>query len=179
MVPRPARGSKRHKKTINGFIDRPWTLRARSSRQFRKYLDSHAYVTPHFSWAEMGSNRGDPVPLALRSNAIRHGWNLERFRHALGDVAISIDGPYRTVEYNREIGGAPESRHTYADASDHFLAQVNEWVAVSKKLTSRNDVINIANRVFARGGVGNETSGTLHVDSRGYKARFITWTAAS
>ena len=36
----------------------------------------------------------------------------------------------------------------------------------------------IADRIFAGGGVGNETSGTLHLDARGWKARFVTWVAA-
>jgi hypothetical protein len=34
-------------------------------------------------------------------------------------------------------------------------------------------------KLFAGGGVGNETSGILHVDARGWKARFITSVAAS
>ena len=71
----------------------------------------------------------------------------------------------------------PHSRHIHADGADFFLAQVTAWVQKSPKLTSRDDVLKIANAVFADGGLGNENSGTLHVDARGIKARFVTWTA--
>lgn len=175
--PRATQGQ--HKDRINRLLTRPWTRTARRSGVLRKHLDNHGYCTPNFSWGEMGSKRGDIVPRRLRRNAIRHGWNLERFRHQLGDVGMAIDGPYRTVAYNREIGGAENSRHTFADASDFFAGQVDRWVRQSPRLRSKADVLRVANRVFARGGVGNETSGTLHVDSRGWRARFVTWTAAT
>jgi uncharacterized protein YcbK (DUF882 family) len=88
---------------------------------------------------------------------------------------MRIDGPYRTRRRNDQVGGARASRHVQADAADFFIAQVNRWVATSSKLRSRADVIKIAERVFSNGGVGNETSGTLHVDARGWRARFVTW----
>lgn len=157
----------------------PWTHRARTSRSFRKWLDAHGYITPHFTWADMADTRGVPVPSSLRANAIRHCWNLERLRHALGDIPIVIDGPYRTTQHNREIGGASQSRHTFADASDHFVGQVDRWVRQSPNARTRGDVVRIADKVFASGGVGNETSGTLHLDSRGWRARFVTWMAAT
>lgn len=75
------------------------------------------------------------------------------------------------------MGGAPASRHTHGDAADFFAAQVDRWIAQGTA-RDRAAVIAIANRIFASGGVGNETSGTLHVDARGWKARFITWVAA-
>lgn len=171
--------NKRLRRHINSRLAKPWTHKARSSKHVRRHLDKHGYATPHFSWDELASNNGERIPAALRRNAIRHAWNLERFRHALGDVPMSIDGPYRSPAYNRQIGGASDSRHTHADASDFFIEQIGRWIAQSKKLHSKGDVVRIANRIWAKGGVGNETSGTLHVDSRGYRARFVTWTAAS
>lgn len=174
----PRAKSGRHKDRINKLLARPWTHTARASRVLRRHLDAHGYITPHFRWSDMADTRGPAVPKHLRGNAIRHCWNLERLRHRLGGVPIVIDGPYRTYQHNREIGGAYNSRHTYADASDHFLAQVERWTRQSLKVRSRGDVVNMASRVFAKGGVGNETSGTLHLDSRGYRARFVTWTAA-
>jgi hypothetical protein len=176
--PRSNSKNDRLRKHINSRLAKPWTLKARTSQHVRAHLDKHGYATPHFSWDELASNNGERVPARLRSNAIRHAWNLERFRHALGDVSISIDGPYRSPSYNRQVGGAQNSRHTFADASDFFAAQVDRWVRQSAKLKSKADVLRIANRIWSKGGVGNETSGTLHVDSRGYRARFVTWTAA-
>ena len=96
----------------------------------------------------------------------------------LGDVAVSIDGPYRTPARNRAVGGAARSRHIEADASDHYLQQVDRWIRQSPKLRSRADVVRIAEQTFVA--VGNETSGTLHVDSRPGKVgsvRFVTWAA--
>jgi hypothetical protein len=89
---------------------------------------------------------------------------------------MTIDGPYRTEARNRQVGGAPLSRHVHADASDHFVGQVDRWVRQSPKIDSRDDVIRIAERTFVT--VGNETSGTLHVDSRPGRigsVRFVTW----
>lgn len=177
-MPCPKATSGRYKDRINYLLARPWTLEARSSRVLRAHLDKHGYITPHFSWREMADTGGVPVPSYLRGNAIRHCWNLERFRHKLGGVGIRIDGPYRTVPHNRTIGGSSQSRHTFADASDHFRDQVDRWVRESPKVSSRAGVLAIADKVFSSGGVGNETSGTLHFDSRGYRARFVTWTAA-
>jgi hypothetical protein len=157
----------------------PWKGRARVSRTLRKHLDTTGHVTPHFAWSEFASHDAQrtPVPAALRANTIRLCWLLEKMRHELGDVAMSIDSGYRTPAYNVQVGGASDSRHTHADAADFFVDQVDRWIAQGTA-RNRSDVLAIANRIFASGGVGNETSGTLHVDARGWKARFITWAAA-
>lgn len=177
--PRARTGSEKFNKHINSRLHRPWTAEARTSKRLRRWLDKHGYATPNFSWSELHSNNGEKIPAALRRKAIGHAWNLERFRHALGNVSMSVDGPYRSVAYNRQIGGAEGSYHTKAVASDFFSDQIDRWIAQSPKLENRQDVLDAAYRIWAKGGVGNETSGTLHVDSRGYKARFVTWTSAS
>lgn len=168
------------RRIIRPLFLRPWTPAARLNPALRDWLDGHGYITPHFSWASYRAHdsAGTWVPRHLMANAIRLHWDLEAFRHALGDVVMEVDGPYRTVAHNREVGGAEGSRHTTADAADFFLAQVDLWVKESPKLKSRMDVVAVADRIFSSGGVGNETSGTLHVDSRGYRSRFTTWTAA-
>jgi hypothetical protein len=157
----------------------PWKARAGASRAVRKHLNAQDRITPHFTWAEFASQDAHrtPVPANLRPNTIRLCWLLEKLRHQLGDVPISIDSGYRTPEHNKEVGGAPDSRHTHGDAADFFAAQVDSWIAHGTA-KDRAAVLAIANRIFASGGVGNETSGTLHVDARGWKARFITWVAA-
>lgn len=166
-------------KRVQKLHGKPWKARARASRAVRKHLDAQDQVTPHFTWAEFACQDAQrtAVPPNLRANTIRLCWLLEKLRHQLGDVAITIDSGYRTPQRNREVGGAPDSRHTHGDAADFFAAQVDRWIAqgIAK---DRAAVIAIANRIFASGGVGNETSGTLHVDARGWKARFITWVAA-
>lgn len=163
---------------LRSYIRRPWLAAATRSPAARRWLDDHDYVTPHFSWSEMACTDGTAVPRSLRRNAIRHAWRLELFRHRLGDVSIDIDGPYRTPSRNRAVGGASASRHVQADATDHFIGQVDRWVRQSPKVASRAGVVALAGRTFVT--VGNETSGTLHLDSRPGRVgsvRFVTWAA--
>ncbi len=166
-------------KRVQKLHGKPWTMQARASRKVRKHLDTQDHVTPHFTWAEFACQDAQKtaVPPDLRANTIRLCWLLEKMRHQLGDVPMSIDSGYRTPERNREVGGAADSRHTHGDAADFFAAQVDGWITQGTA-PSRAAVVAIASRIFASGGVGNETSGTLHVDARGWKARFVTWVAA-
>jgi len=158
----------------------PWKARARTSRAVRKHLDTQNRITPHFTWPEFACQDAarTPVPANLRANTIRLCWLLEKLRHQLGDVPLSVDSGYRTPQHNKEVRGAPDSRHTHGDAADFFADQVDRWIAQGTA-KDRAAVLATANRIFASGGLGNETSGTLHVDARGWKARFITWTAAT
>lgn len=159
---------------LRSYVRKPWTLAARRSPGLRKWCEDHGYITPNFSWKEMAGSDGTPVPKNLRKNAIRHCRRLEVFRHRIGDVSISIDGPYRTPARNRAVGGASQSRHMSADATDHYLAQVNRWIRQSPKLKNREDVVRLAKKTFVA--VGNETSGTLHVDSRPGKIGSVIFT---
>ena len=170
----PLPSKKRHP-VLRFLLTHPNWRRARRSPATRKWLDQHGYITPHFSWKSYACTDGTPVPRRLRGNAIRLHWQLERMRAAMGGVPMTVDGPYRTPERNRGVHGAIDSRHVHADAADFYKEQVDRWVRESKRMRSRNDVLNLADRIFANGGLGNETSGTLHVDARGWKARFVTW----
>jgi uncharacterized protein YcbK (DUF882 family) len=123
----------------------------------------------------------------VRGNARRHCFNLERLRHDLAELAgqpvsITIDGPYRTVSHNRRIGGAGDSRHTHGDASDHFESQVDRWAEAIRRdgeslEHARARVLALCRSIFV--GVGNEGSGTFHLDSRpGPRAWFVSWRPA-
>lgn len=170
-VPLPSR---RHP-ILRARLRHPWWPATRHGPVIRRWLDNHGYITPHFTWASYACTNGTPVPQRLRRNAIRLHWKLERMRHLMGDIPMKVDGPYRTGAHNRSVGGALNSRHTFADAADFFAQQIDRWVRQSPRLRNRTDVVALAERVFFDGGVGNETSGTLHVDARGFRARFITW----
>lgn len=182
-----AKGRSARARRINFLLKRPSWQATRRSRAVRDHLDVHGYVTPHIKWSEMDDTGGSGIPRHLRSNAIRHAWNLERFSAALGRadkrkpkrgrVPIVIDGPYRTEAHNRAIHGAIHSRHVQADASDHFRTQVQKWSHETG--LSEHQIIQIALRYFTA--VGNETSGTLHFDSRPGKpgsVQFTTWVGA-
>ena len=142
----------------------PWKPWARNSPSFRKWLDAHGYITPNFRWSEAKCKDGTAVPQSLKRNAIRHAWNLERFRHRLGDRSLSIMSWYRHPDYNRRIGGASQSRHMQADATDYGRESVN---AIGRARFFRE-----ANVVFKNGGVGDYPAGSAHTDSRGWRARW-------
>jgi hypothetical protein len=169
-VPLPPKSQPR----LREYVLEPWTPRAQRSPALRRWCDRHGYITPHFTWASYACTDGTPVPWRYRGNARRLHLKLEILRHEIGDQPVSVDGPFRTRAKNAAVGGAQLSQHLYAAAADFFVEQVDRWVAGSKALKSRADVVRIANRHFK--GVGNETSGTLHVDVRkGPIARFVSW----
>jgi hypothetical protein len=165
-----------NKPLLRSLIKRPWSPATRVSPGARKWCDSHGYITPHFTWVSYACSDGTKVPQNLHANAIKLHWRLEHMRHKIGDLPMSVDGPYRTRARNKAVGGAANSRHIHADAADFFVAQITNWVTHSPALNSRDDVLTLAEQAFSNGGVGNENSGTLHVDARGFKVRFITWT---
>jgi peptidase M15-like protein len=167
-------------KRVEKLYKKPWGLRAMWSPALRRFLDGQGRVTPNFAWSEFACHDAarTPVPAELRRNTIRLCWLLERMRHRLGDVEMTIDSGFRTKEHNTAVHGASGSRHMSGDAADFFVAQVDGWIEQGPA-RNRADVLAIADRIFSKGGLGNETSGTLHVDARGWRARFVTWTAAT
>lgn len=169
----PAEDVRKLPRAIRGVIHHPWArwrrlkLTKRQRRRLRRFLDNHGHITPHFTWAEARSKDGAKVPAELRPNAIRHGWNLETFRHRLGDVALAFLSWYRSPAHNRAVGGASQSRHMQADATDLTPGTIAR--------VGRAKIMSVANAVFAKGGVGDYPSGAVHVDSRGYKARWTSF----
>lgn len=85
---------------------------------------------------------------------------LERLRHELGDRPVTITSGYRTPAHNKLVGGASNSQHLYGRASD-----------IKVKGVSPSKVYEVADRIFAKGGVGKYPT-FVHVDTRGYRARF-------
>lgn len=145
----------------------PWSLRARRSKAFRDFCWKNGYLSPHFSREDGACHDGTPIPASLRRNAQRHAFNMERFRHALGDKPIPILSWYRTESYNRRIGGATHSQHIQADASDVDKSVVER--------IGRSRFFQVANVIFRNGGVGDYPSGSAHTDSRGYRARWTSF----
>lgn len=97
---------------------------------------------------------------------------------------------YRTPYYNKRIGNVPNSRHTYGDAMDFFIDLDNDGRMDDLNRDGQHnradvDILYEIVKVFKRlpknadlaGGVGRyyKTSnhgGFIHVDTRGYKARW-------
>lgn len=146
----------------------PWTRRAKYGPRFRRWLNTNGYLSPHFKVRESVSADGAWPKGAVKTRARNHAFDLERFRHELGDQPVQIISWYRSPAHNRAVHGAADSRHLYGDATDHS----KEWV----DRVGRARVMNAANRVFAKGGVGVYPGGSIHLDSRGWKARWSDWT---
>lgn len=148
---------------------KPWTPKARRSQSFRRFLWEHGFASPHFARDETRSHdpARSPVPEKLVSNAQRQAFNLEVLRHELGDKPLAILSWYRTPAWNKAVGGASESRHMQADASDFEVALVDSFGS------GRFD--SVADRVYKNGGFGTYPSGSRHVDSRGSRARWSTF----
>lgn len=148
---------------------RPWGLRARHSRKFHTWLGRHGYLSPHFRKEEAACKDGTFVPYSLIHNARKHAFNLERLRHALNDNPVRIISWYRTPSYNYAVGGASQSKHVEALATDHPV----EWVKKHPNFEK------YAEKYFANGGIGAYPGGNRHLDSRGYRARWSAFTPAN
>ena len=147
----------------------PWAADARNSRSFKKLLMEHGYLSPNFTLDEARCH--DPartaVPGNLKANAQRQAFNLEILRHKLGDKPIAILSWYRTPAHNRAVGGASQSRHMQADATDFDVQLVDSFG------TGKFD--RAADTVYARNGFGQYPGGSRHTDSRGSKARWSSF----
>lgn len=142
----------------------PWTEGARKSLGFRRWLKRNGYLTPHFRTADSRCHDGTPVPLRMSYACRQHAFRLEKFRHAVGDKPLPVLSWYRTPAYNRKIGGARNSMHMRAIATDFTKATVDS--------VGRARWFQVADVVFSNGGVGDYPAGSAHLDSRGYRARW-------
>src|SRR3954470_19873679 len=70
-------------------------------------------LSPHFSRSEFDCRDGTkahPDPELIR--------RLEALRHLCGDRPLRIVSGFRTVTYNRKVGGASNSQHLWNRAAD-------------------------------------------------------------
>ena len=105
--------------------------------------------------------------------ALRSQVNLARGRHKLKPTGISVLSWARSYEHNLAVGGAGNSQHLYFDACDISLQEIQRLCPWNG---GHNDFDKIANNIFHSGGFGTYPGGNRHVDSRGYRARWSTWT---
>lgn len=147
--------------------DNPWTKKAKYGPLFRRWLARHGYLTPNFTMAEARCKDGTDIPRSKRFRARNHAFALERLRHDLGGHPIQITSWYRTKRWNNVIGGARKSQHINAVATDHPSKSVDK--------IGRDKFIKTANRIFKNGGVGIYPGGAVHLDSRGFRARWNSW----
>jgi zinc D-Ala-D-Ala carboxypeptidase len=148
----------------------PWTvdLDPDRARPFKQKLWDHGYLSPNYTRDECKSKDGRAIPAALRRKAQRQAFHLERVRHECGDKPLPVLSFYRSPQHNAAVGGASQSQHVRARASD-----IEE--AVRQRLGPRR-FDKACHRVFENGGIGTQSTATgpvRHVDSRPGAARWV------
>src|SRR3712207_766655 len=122
-------------------------------------------LSPHFVLAEFHCHDGTPVPAAALP-ALRRLVKevLEPMRGKFGQC--KVNSGYRTVAYNRRIGGASASQHLYDQSPADVAADLTfasgtpqEWASEAERLLKGG------------GGIGTYASFT-HVDNRRGPARW-------
>ncbi len=120
--------------------------------------DTH--ITPHFEWREAACNDGTPVPIELRGNDYMLARMLERIRETFGGALIPLSW-YRTVTWNKAMGGVPNSQHLFGKAADVRPASLADL----SSLTLCVDMMIRRGELDDLGGYGRYPS-FLHLDVR-------------
>lgn len=115
----------------------------------------------NFTWGEATKN-GQRIPVSseITQNIITVADYMEGIRDRLGKRPIGITSWYRDPVTNRAVGGATRSEHLRGNAVDFYV--VGE------------DVVTTFNKLkgFVKGGGYAIGNGFLHVDLRGWDARW-------
>ena len=74
-------------------------------------------LTKNFNLSEFACHDGTPVPSELIPNVQELANNIQVLRDFLG-TSLHVNSGYRTPTYNKKIGGASQSQHLLAKASD-------------------------------------------------------------
>ena len=114
-------------------------------------------LTAHFSAYEFRCRDGSEHPIDCRLLAM-----LEAIRCHFGPTAITSG--YRSVNYNRAVGGAEDSQHLYGRAADiqvvgHTPREVFDWASALFPISGLG--------LYERG-----SGGWVHVDCRPTRARW-------
>lgn len=156
--------------------------------------DKDILLTPHFRLRQFlcKQTSGYPKFLILKENLLmlledllkhvrQKGYNIETFGFISG---------YRTPFYNKKIGNVQYSRHIYGDAADIFVdtskdgrmddLNQDDKVNISDARILYNIAVNLKKTHPSndyKGGIGlykptAHHSGFIHIDTRGYQARW-------
>ena len=121
-------------------------------------------LTENFSLHEFDCNDGTPVPESLLGNVEALAGQLQILRDYLKEP-VWINSAYRHANYNKRVGGAPDSMHVRAMAADiTVMSKTPKQVkAVIERL--------IKAKKLKFGGIGLYP-GFVHVDIREAYARW-------
>jgi len=145
----------------------PYGQKARSNQGFKDLLWKRGYASPNFTEAETRCKDGTRVPESLRSGCQEQAFQLEQVRHKLGDVSMPALSWYRHRAYNAAIGGATNSKHIDAIATDFDVATVNRFGQTTFDAAFE--------KFYANDGYGSYPAGSRHADVRGERARWTSF----
>jgi uncharacterized protein YcbK (DUF882 family) len=123
-----------------------------------------AKLTENFSLSEFKCKDGSEVPNEYLNNVIELAKNLQVLRDEI-KKPITINSAYRSPKYNAKVGGAKNSQHLVAKASDLRVSGITpkELANVIERLIKEGKM--------KQGGIGIYKTFT-HYDIRGTKARW-------
>lgn len=121
-------------------------------------------LTKNFNISEFNCRDGRVIPEALLPNVRKLAENLQVLRDEIGEP-IHINSCYRPEDYNKKVGGKPNSQHLTASAADITCKSKTpkQLAAVVEKL--------IKEKKLWFGGIGIYP-GFIHVDIRKNTARW-------
>ncbi|XKX06688.1 D-Ala-D-Ala carboxypeptidase family metallohydrolase [Tenacibaculum maritimum] len=119
-------------------------------------------LTKNFHISEFLCKDGSYLPFDVRQNVLELAENLQVIRDYIGKP-IHINSAYRSVSYNKKIGGVPNSQHIYGKAADITVKGLSsrKLARIIRKLIRKGKI--------KQGGVGLY-DGFVHYDIRGYEA---------
>lgn len=131
----------------------------------RNYPTSSHY-SRHFPKSELDCKCGCVTPPAVARELVETAYQLEKMRDELGGKPLNVISGYRCERHNKAIGGASQSQHRYGTAADVKVpsGEQKRYVAAAERVPA-----------FEQGGIGVYPNGGVHVDHRGYRARWDSW----
>jgi uncharacterized protein YcbK (DUF882 family) len=121
-------------------------------------------LTRNFCLQEFKCKDGTNVPSLLFKNVNALAFNLQILRDHVNKPIQVISG-FRTITYNKQVGGSPKSSHLRAMAADIKIPGYSPYD------TSRIIEELIFEDFMKQGGIGLYDT-FIHYDIRGYKARW-------
>lgn len=126
---------------------------------------SEGSLTPHFTFSEFACKDGTAVPIADREKVLLLAQNLEVLRSYFKQP-ITINSGYRTLRYNKKVGGASKSYHMRAMAVDITVKGFTP-LQVWRQIANLQDA-----GLMLQGGLFLYKT-FVHYDIRGYSVRQI------
>ncbi len=127
------------------------------------YLNDPIIPSGHFLWSEATRNgQRKPTDARVLKRIIQIAEVMEDVREQLGNKSIRVNSWYRPVNINKAVGGSSRSRHISGDGIDFVPSSMSVAEAYRK----------LEQWWGSRGGFAYREGSFIHIDARGYRARW-------